>query len=574
MSRVLLALLVLACLTCCFLPAQAVLDLSRLQPGQVGYGKTVFSGTQIERFPITVIDIIQADDPEDDLILVKVGGKRLDALGGVAAGMSGSPIYVNDELVGALAYVLPQGDPHYAYVTPAHLMLQLAERPFARALPPSGLRPVRSPLCLSGLSHHAFSASASLLRRAGLVPVQAPASVPARANDTPRLEPGAAIAVSLMSGDSQAVSLGTLTWLKGDTALLMGHSLYQEGRTRFPFALGYILATVPGSDGPFKLGGALENEGEVLLDSPWALLARIGTTCPGLQVQVAASEPSLHRRKLLHFDVVPGRSYTSALLSTALLDSLDKVRNKIGPGACRLTLDAALSDGRNLHAAFDFSTLGDLSSDCANFLSPLLEGLFAFEETRQLVSLDFQVEVSPPRPVYSLRQLRLVGSAPALAPGSRLQLAFDAFRCGRPLHSRFEYNLARNRLPGQYVIVLTGGQALQPEQWLARGRRLAFAAASQARDAADYLALVAQLADCKTAYLELLTPAEFALRLQGVGTPGEASSDAADQSADTSHLPWQPALPPGPGEFTRVSLQAPLLGVAGLPINLVEAPVK
>lgn len=537
----------------------ALLDVSQLRPGQQGLARTVFSGATVEEFPVELIEILAGDDPEQDLILVRASGERIDALGGIAAGMSGSPVYVDGELIGALAYVIPGGDPHYAYVTPARLMLRLLEDDrFAQI--PEGLLPIASPVCLGRLSRHAYEAFAPKLKATGLLPIQAEGAVPLSAG-APELKPGAAVAVSLMSGDSEAVSLGTCTWAERGQALFFGHSLYQEGACELPFSLAWILATLPGAEGPFKIGGGLGLEGTISLDSPWGLLGRTGKGPSQLQLTVYASDSTLGRDRVARQSLVKHRPYTPVLAGAAVLDALDKLRMAIGPGTCEGELVVHFPSGKEAACPFDFSTPRDLTTDFANWLTPMLAQLLAFEgPPGEVASIDLRVKVKPPVRPYQLASINLGNTSAASLP-----VTLEVFSPAGPLSWQINAPLPPAGATN-LVLALTGATCLDEGAWLAQGKLLAFEAARKAADALDYLNRLGKLTRANQLFAEWITPEEWALRRlfsADHSSTEPLAVESEEAPAGLAYHPWAPGLTPAPGDFVLLETPAPLLGLAG-----------
>ncbi|MFW6309367.1 MAG: SpoIVB peptidase S55 domain-containing protein, partial [bacterium] len=102
------------------------MPLEDLTSGTEGRAKTVFSGTEVEDFPVEIIDIIE-NEKNKNLILIKARGEKIDEVGGIASGMSGSPVYVDNKLIGAIAYGWEDVKDNYAMVTPINRMLDLLE---------------------------------------------------------------------------------------------------------------------------------------------------------------------------------------------------------------------------------------------------------------------------------------------------------------------------------------------------------------------------------------------------------------------------------------------------------------
>ena len=102
-----------------FRPTEPVMPLSQIKAGMKGYGKTVFSGSTVKQFPIEVLGVVSKKDRPSKLVLIRASGPDIDKAGGLATGMSGTPIYVDGKLIGAFAFGWDFGDPKMGLVTPA-----------------------------------------------------------------------------------------------------------------------------------------------------------------------------------------------------------------------------------------------------------------------------------------------------------------------------------------------------------------------------------------------------------------------------------------------------------------------
>ena len=110
-----------------FVPTEPVMPLSQIKPGMTGYAKTVFSGTKITPFEISVIGVLPRKTSPKNLIVIEVKDEYVRAHGGIAAGMSGSPVYIDGKLIGAIGYGWTFADSNLGMVTPIEEMVQAME---------------------------------------------------------------------------------------------------------------------------------------------------------------------------------------------------------------------------------------------------------------------------------------------------------------------------------------------------------------------------------------------------------------------------------------------------------------
>lgn len=297
-----MALLSLLCLALAALPAStAYMPVEAVKPGMIGIGKTVFQGTRIDEFKVIVLGVLRnVAGPRRTLILARLEGGPL-ATTGVIAGMSGSPVYFDGKLAGAISYSLGSFSKEpIAGITPIAEIIEAADartgrlvapaagtmlpmtrddvqtvlrralprlQPFAarpddvRLLGPAGsagvdpgvgvqLRPIDTPLVLAGFSDEVRREIAEMFRPGGFLPIAGvadPGAVPTQAvvAGTSVLQPGDSVGVELITGDLTFGATGTVTEVVGTRVYAFGHSFYNLGPTRFPMTRAYVHALLP-----------------------------------------------------------------------------------------------------------------------------------------------------------------------------------------------------------------------------------------------------------------------------------------------------------------------------------------
>ncbi len=276
-------------------PTIAVKDI---RPGMTGYGLTVFSGTKPERFPVRVVGVLPKHTSLMDIILVESDDPRLKH-SGIVAGMSGSPIYFDGKLAGALSLGWAFSKDALGGVTPIgymaadlsrplrgrdhnHIALRTAESTATegsavaalhRGLPPSTrhlgsdpLLPATVPLLVSGLGPQSVETLQTVLSPYGIAVMQGGGSA-APTDSAPRsFEPGSAIAVELVRGDVSMQSIGTVTAVTGSRVLAFGHPMLNAGETYFPVATAEITSFMPSLISSFKFGHSLQTVGSLVQD--------------------------------------------------------------------------------------------------------------------------------------------------------------------------------------------------------------------------------------------------------------------------------------------------------------------
>ena len=349
----LLASLVLVCVASSAELDLRYMPLSEVRPGMSGVGKTTLVGSEITEFEIVVLAVLKNVSPGRDLIMVRCRGAGLEETG-VVAGMSGSPVYVDDRLVGAMAYAFQWSKAPIAGVQPIEQMLEVADRsppadrpPSARradadlavSIPASALgdtpapvpipgretfqmRSIRTPLMVSGASPRLLAHLGEQLAPFGLVPMQggaAPADLVAGA----RLEPGAPLAVSLVRGDMDVTAMGTITEVAGDRVYGFGHSLIGLGEADYPLMTGVAQTVVPSLAASFRLGAPAKEVGRLLRDEETAVFGRLGDErAPMVPLRVTVRGPGAGDERSFRYEVIRHRLFSPILASAATLNSL------------------------------------------------------------------------------------------------------------------------------------------------------------------------------------------------------------------------------------------------------------
>jgi SpoIVB peptidase S55 len=279
------------------------IPVSEIHAGMHGVAYTVFQGTKPESMGVEVLGILRnANGPKGDIILVRLSGEKAEYTG-VVAGMSGSPVYLNGKLAGALAFRIGEFSKEpIAGVTPIAEMFEIsamdrspggstvnAEAAVHTSTRTSGpgadsfaakdyanyLKPIEAPLVFSGFSQDAMQRFAPQFAKAGIVPVMGVGSVSESKQPEP-LEPGSAISAILVRGDMDIAATCTVTYMDAHHLLACGHPLLQFGMVDLPMTKAEVLATLPSPLNAFKIVNATEPVGAFVQDRHTGILGEFG----------------------------------------------------------------------------------------------------------------------------------------------------------------------------------------------------------------------------------------------------------------------------------------------------------
>lgn len=339
-----------------------------LKPGMKGYGLTVLRGTRPEKFDVEILGVLRQVGPGRDLILARLSGCNLEYTGAVS-GMSGSPVYVDGKLVGAISYAWPFAKEPIAGITPFAQMvdfvnsferrdglvegrrlpltqpLRLGDRVWTevwlsgggndsmsgqpsepRRIPADALwlTPLQLPLAGIGFTSHALHLLGERVGGYGLVPVQGGAVGSVKAGEMPNeLLPGAALAVGLVTGDLSLYTLGTVTEVVGDRIYAFGHPMLGLGRCEFPLFSGYVHAICPRHDVSFKIGSPLQAVGVLHADVSTGISGYLKRKADLLPVEVTVRFGAEGMARTYRCEVVRHRSLTHQLVYTVLTNAVD-----------------------------------------------------------------------------------------------------------------------------------------------------------------------------------------------------------------------------------------------------------
>jgi SpoIVB peptidase S55 len=313
-----------------------VLPLNEVKPGMLGYAYTIFSGDQIEKFDLEVIGVMPNFlGPRQSIILVQLKGPKVEHTG-VVAGMSGSPVYLEGKLAGALSLKLGvfTKEP-IAGVTPIEDVLHPelqggANVPATTAAMPNetigrsdlfsgtALQSIETPLIFSGFPPVAIQPFAKQLEQMGFVAAQGGTAAP-RPDDA-HLVPGDMAGMVLVQGDASINAACTVTAVEGNRVFLCGHPFLNLGNVDLPMARGRVLTTLSSDLASTKIVNVGGTIGTINGDHLTAVTGALGAAPPmvplDLEVKSAAGE------KKLHFEIVNHPKLTPLLVAMTTLTGL------------------------------------------------------------------------------------------------------------------------------------------------------------------------------------------------------------------------------------------------------------
>ena len=301
------------------------MPLSQVQKGMKGYGLTVFEGNVVEKFDVEILGVLNNIGPDQNLILAKVDHPVV-ARAGVIAGMSGSPIFIDGKVIGALAYAWQFAKEPVAGITPIDEMLRISARLSPAGASPAGAAPrmtamemlsavasskpeeafnkliansavpvssltgakrIALPMSLSSFSAETISRFSPHLEQLGFVAVPAGASSASTTkNAKSTFAPGDPIGAVLLSGDFNVASSGTVTYVDGKHIYAFGHPFLDMGEIDFPMATSEVVTVLPSLANSFKFSNTGSIVGVLRQDRAAGIMGVLGDTATMIPVQV------------------------------------------------------------------------------------------------------------------------------------------------------------------------------------------------------------------------------------------------------------------------------------------------
>jgi hypothetical protein len=366
-----------------------ILPLKSVKPGMQATAWTVFQGTEPEAMPVEIVGVWKNYlGPRQDVILCKLGGKG--KVTGVAAGMSGSPVYFDGKLMGAISLRMGVFSPDaICGITPIESMLEIQEFDTSRpadartpdkvaqaldapgvpgglsndqraSLLSSGVQPISTPMMFSGFSTAVLKQFEPVFSQMGVTAVQGGASAgnlsakPA-AGWEKSLNPGEAISGVLVSGDMSATGMGTVTYNDGKRVLAFGHPFYNLGPIDMPMAKSDILMVFGSSYQPTKFGSATEVVGALKQDRYTGIMGELGAEAPTVPVHVRVRSlgagGTVIGQKDLNFNVFVHQKWTPLLMNMTLANSLQQMNEFADEITYRVSGDVQLAGSEKLHVS-------------------------------------------------------------------------------------------------------------------------------------------------------------------------------------------------------------------------------
>jgi hypothetical protein len=348
------SLALLLCLTAAALSVEPkakvqIMPEDQVKTGMHGVAYTVFEGVTPEPIDVEILGLLRdMAGPKSDVILARLHGKKVEYTG-VVAGMSGSPVYIDGKLVGAIAYRIGEFSKEpIAGITPAASMLEIdgidktsasevshvASAGIQEATRTSGpgvtpaqqdagftslLKPIETPLVFTGFDQATLRLFSKDFASAGVLPVMGAGSV-SNAKQPEPLEPGSAVSAILVRGDMNIAGTCTVTYIDDSHLLACGHPLLQSGNVDMPMTKATVLATLPSPANSFKIVNSTEPVGAFVQDRRAGIMGRFDRQ-PHM-IPVTLTVRGVSHPKQFHYEVLNNAKITPAAMMATVFNAI------------------------------------------------------------------------------------------------------------------------------------------------------------------------------------------------------------------------------------------------------------
>ena len=500
------------------------ISLSEVRSGQRGYGLSVFSGANPERFDVEVVGVMRNVSPDTSYILARLTGKDLEK-SGVIAGMSGSPVFLDGRLAGAVAFSWPFSREAIAGITPIESMRRISGvqpiqapnpvPPQTPPLPPVGLSDLAAGRVPSDLlerqlkafqPHFAaggvsalqwstvgFGERSSAMLRAALgnvapagraagtgtaLPAAPQATLVGHAPGPPdpsKLIPGGSVAAVLVDGDFSLAATGTVTDRIGDQVFAFGHPFLGLGPTRVPMATADVVTVLASQYSSFKIANIGDVVGAFEQDRQVGIEGRLGLTAPMVPMTLEVRGP---QTRTFHMRLADVPQLMPLLVGSSLTAGLDSASYASGPQGLDLWMKMKLAGHGDVvfQQSFDGDTAG---AETASYVIALASYLTQNPlERARVESIDLRLTQSAtPR---SSTLVDAHADRAVVRPGDKVTLNLDLlpYRGERYRHTT-AVTLPEDLPDGHYSLLVGDGASadatrllLQPAEPLSFGQAL------------------------------------------------------------------------------------------------------
>jgi len=486
------------------------MPVSEISPGMKGMGKTVFHGTQIETFQVDIIDIVKGEGGINHFILANLSGDKIEESGGISAGMSGSPIYIGDKLIGAISSAWEMSEHNLCLITPIQEMLKIFNLPYEnnqtalqeykidnslyfiegktnKIIVKNTVKnnsfqelagreevifyPVASPVIISGIKDRSLNRLSSSLKKINLKPIQGVYGIEKidfqDVGESPSniIEAGSAIGVQLTRGDVNITSIGTVTYREGNKILALGHPFLKKGKVSFLLSAIYVYHSFPNIVMPFKLGSPLNLVGKVVQDREAGILAILNSYPRIIPFKIQVTDINSGLSYQMGVQMINDYDLLEPLVSNITVQAIDNALDRIGAGTAQIDIEIkGKKEGQELFRKNLYYSSDDIAVQAISEIPEIIDLIVNnYFEIVDLTAINIDIKIDNKKKIGRVEEVVLEDSS--IKPGDHLKakIKIRPFR-GELIEKMLTIQIPSDTPPGEALLMVNGGGELDNEQ--------------------------------------------------------------------------------------------------------------
>jgi SpoIVB peptidase S55 len=541
------------------------MPLSEVKKGMKGYGLTVFEGTTIEKFDVEILGVLNNIGPGQNLILARVDSPVVQRTG-IAHGMSGSPVFIDGKVIGALAYAWQFAKEPVAGITPIEEMLEISRRvapagasladatprisgaellkaiaekkfdtnfdTFLETLAPqrassmSGAQRLTLPMSLASFAPETVARFSPALDSLGFLTVPAgTASTSTATLDKKTFEPGDAVGAVLLHGDFTVAATGTVTYVDDKNVYAFGHPFLDIGEISFPMATSEVVTMLPSLAASFKFSNTGPIVGAVRQDRAPGIMGVLGETAPTIPVEVTLNGSG--PEQTYRVNVVRNSKLSPLMLAMVTDTVISNAQRAAGERTVLLESEIKMKGFAPIKLRDGWA--GDQARSSIPLYLALVSGYLMSNEFRdaEIESVKVHIRHDDQLRIAKLMEASLVNPAKRVKPGDTVQVraVLKPFR-GESFAETFEMKIPEDQAAGPAYLLVGSGSVMNAVDFML--------VPPDPRTLEQVLAVLQRLRPATDLSVGLYTTGEGAVT-SGVYLPNLPPSMRAVVSADTSN---------------------------------------
>ena len=491
-----------------------ILPLEEVKAGQKGFARTVFSGSEPEEFGVEILGVLPGyPQPRQSVIIARLSGTNV-ARTSVFAGMSGSPVFIDGKLVGAIAYSFPFSKEPIAGITPIKQMLDIFERGAERStgrdqlgflrepravsysqlsgdtfkleLPRAGVAaatfiapvsagsplvgllgqqfaPIATPLVFGGISSDTLAHFAPQLQAGGLLPVAgiggAAAITPLAPTNDKTLAPGTSVSAQLVRGDYSVAASGTVTHRDGERIYAFGHPFLGLGSSDMPMAESSVVTVIPSTLNSFKLAVPGQMVGTISQDRATGIFGQLNHAPRMIPVQIKL-HTSRDTTETYNYEVASDEFLTPLLVNITVYNTIASRERSLGDSTVSVRGQIAVKGQEPIWLERRFSTSGAAASASGSVAAPVAALMSSGFDGVELQSISLDIAAADVRRTAALDRIALDRTEVARGETVEVQ-AYIRTESGKQFVQRIPVEIPADVPTGQLMLFVGDGGTLQ-----------------------------------------------------------------------------------------------------------------